>query len=74
MLAEDLGWFKFGGSRGNYYFHNGIWFWNQTESGGFLGVVMAFPDEIDAVLLTNTWNNNQFEVVNILAKSYEAAF
>ena len=70
MLSEELGWQKTIGTRGTYYQHGGDWI--ASEKKGFTGVIMHFPDNIDAVLLVNTRGN--FNKTTLLINAYEAAF
>jgi CubicO group peptidase (beta-lactamase class C family) len=70
MLSEGLGWQKTVGTRGTYYQHGGDWI--GPEKKGFTGVIMHFPDNIDAVLLVNT--RGDFNKTTLLKNAYEAAF
>ena len=70
MLRDGLGWQKTMGTRGTYYQHGGDWI--GPEKKGFTGVIMHFPDNIDAVLLVNT--RGDFNKTTLLKNAYEAAF
>lgn len=70
MLSEGLGWKKTVGTRGTYYQHGGDWIASQNR--GFTGVIMNFPDNIDAVILVNT--RSDFNKLTLLKNAYESAF
>ncbi|MBD2741480.1 serine hydrolase domain-containing protein [Coleofasciculus sp. FACHB-1120] len=70
MLSEGLGWKKTSGTRGTYYQHGGDWI--ASEKKGFTGVIMHFPDGIDAVVLVNT--RGDFNKTTVMKNAYEAAF
>ncbi|GIU70939.1 MAG: serine hydrolase [Candidatus Nitrosocaldaceae archaeon] len=74
MLNDDKRFFGFqkwfGEDRGTYYGHGGDFYKNGYK--GFRGGIMSFPDEIDAVLLINTYGN--FDPETILINAYHAAY
>ena len=73
ILNDDKTYFGFrkwfGEERGTYYGHGGDFY---IGNKGFRGGIMAFPDEVDAVLLVNT--KGSFDPETILIDAYHAAY